>query len=115
MNAMRHAWAFDPWAAWIALELGEEPEFPDRVAAWCCADIFHPGPGQVIAIDGAEWAANHPDTREFQLKVQPGDVISRREGLGQNTGYLLFASASPGARLELYRQLRRQFAIQVRH
>jgi hypothetical protein len=114
MNAMQHAWGFDPWAALLAMELDEDFDFPDRVAAWACVDIFHPGPGRVAALHGAERVRQHPARREFRLKVRPGDSIGRREGAGQDVGHLLFTAASPAARLELLREFREDFAIQMR-
>jgi hypothetical protein len=51
--------------------------------------------------------------REFYLKTRPGDHIIRRESVGQDTGYLLHASESPAARLQLHNELKQQFAIEV--
>lgn len=114
MNAMQYAYAFDPWAAWVAMELGEDFDFPDRVSAYSCVDIFHPGAGQVVAIQGDDLVRRHPATREFRLKIQAGDKISARQGAGQDIGHLLHTSGSPAARLELHGLFRRQFAIEVR-
>jgi len=114
MSAMRYAYAFDPWAAWLAMELGEDFEFPDGVGAYSCVDIFHPGAGQIVAIRGADLVRRHPCTREFRLKVQPGDEISTRQGAGQDIGHLLHTSASPAARLDLHGHFRRHFNIELR-
>lgn len=114
MNAMQHAWGFDPWAALLAMELDEDFDFPTRVAAWAGVDILHPGPGQVAAVHGAERVRRHPALREFRLKVRAGDHIGRREGAGQDLAYLLYTATSPAARLELFGYFRQHFAIEMR-
>jgi biotin carboxylase len=113
MNALRHAWGFDPWAAFVAMELDEPFDFPDSPRAYTAVEVFHPGAGQVTAIKGEALLREHPATREFHLKVSPGDLIRPRLGLGQDTGHLLHASDSPAARLELQNTFRQQFAIEV--
>jgi biotin carboxylase len=113
MNALRHAWGFDPWAAFVAMELDEPFDFPDSPRAYTAVEVFHPGAGQVTAIKGEALLREHPATREFHLKVSPGDLIRPRLGLGQDTGHLLHASDSPAARLELLKTFRQQFGIEI--
>ncbi|MGB5260831.1 MAG: ATP-grasp domain-containing protein [Gammaproteobacteria bacterium] len=113
MNAMQHAWAFNPWAAMVAMELGERFDFPDTATAYACVEIFHPGAGLVTVVRGGDLVRKHASTREFRLKVQPGDSIGKRESAGQDIGYLLHASDSPAARLALYRHFQKHFVIEV--
>jgi len=113
MNALRHAYAFDPWAAFVAMELDEPFDFPDSPGAYVAVEVLHPGAGIVTGITSEARVREHPATREFLLKVGPGDRIRSRTGFGQDTGYLLSACGSPAARLELHRLFRRQFAIEV--
>jgi biotin carboxylase len=113
MNALRHAWGFDPWAAFVAMELDEPFDFPDNLQAYTAVVVFHPGAGRVTAVKGAERLREHPATREFQLKVGPGDCIRPRASIGQDTGHLLYASKSPAARLELLDIFRKQFRIEI--
>jgi biotin carboxylase len=113
MNALHHAYDFDPWAAFIAMELDEPFAFPDNPLAYTAVVVFHPGAGRVTAIKGAELLRNHPATREFHLKVGPGDHIRPRASVGQDTGHLLYASDSPAARLDLLDTFRQQFRIET--
>ena len=113
MNALRHAYAFDPWAAFVAMELDEPFDFPDRPRAYAAVEVLHPGPGVVTGITGEARVRRHPATREFRLKVRPGDRIRPRTGVGQDTGHLLYTGDSPAARLELHHSFRRQFAIEI--
>jgi hypothetical protein len=113
MNAMRHAYGFNPWEAFVAMELDEAFTFPDRPAAYAAVEVLHPGTGTVSSISGESRVREHPATREFQLKIKPGDHIARREGVGQDTGYLLHASTTPAKRLALQNTFRKHFAIEV--
>jgi hypothetical protein len=113
MNAMQHAYAFNPWAAMVAIELGEHFDFPDSIAAYCGVEIFHPGAGKVAAIHGGDLVRQHPATREFRLKIRPGDSISRRESAGQDIGYLLYSCDSAAARLEVYRYFQKHYSIEM--
>ena len=113
MNAIRHAYDFNPWEAFVAMELDEPFDFPDSPRAYTAVEIFHPGAGSVTAIKGESRLREHPATREFRLKIRTGDRITRRESVGQDTGHLLYACASPAARLELHHTLKQRFAIEV--
>ncbi|MBN2864981.1 MAG: ATP-grasp domain-containing protein [Thiotrichales bacterium] len=113
MNAMQYAYGFDPWAAFIAMELGEPFDFPQMPKAYSCVEVLHPGVGHITAIQGQQKVCVHPETREFKLKVKVGDSITKREGTGQDIGHLIFASASPKERMALYQTFKEQFVIVV--
>ena len=113
MNAMQHAYGFNPWQAFVAMELDEPFDFPDTVAAYSCVEVFHPGEGRVTSVQGEDIVRKHPATREFRLKVKPGDSISQRLSAGQDTGYLLHSCESADMRLELNRYFQTHFSIQV--
>jgi biotin carboxylase len=113
MNALRHAWGFNPWEAFLAMELDEPFAFPARPRAYTAVEVLHPGPGTVTAIRGESRLRAHPAMREFRLKIRPGDRVAPRGSVGEDTGYLLHASASPAARLALHATFRRQFAIKI--
>ena len=113
MNAIQHAYGFNPWAAMVAMELGEDFEFPAGVAAYVGAEVLHPGSGQVAAIRGEAQVRAHPAMREFRLKVKVGDVINRRASVGEDVGHLLYGCESAAERDTLYRAFRGVFAIEV--
>jgi biotin carboxylase len=113
MNAIRHAYGFNPWEAFVAMELDEAFVFPDSPLAYTAVEVFHPGPGTVTAIKGESRVRAHPALREFRLKIGPGDRIARRESVGQDTGHLLHASKTPAARLQLHNTLKQQFVIEI--
>lgn len=113
MNAMRHAYGFDPWEAFLAMELDEPFDFPKTPPAYSCVEVLHPGIGQVRAIHNEQQVKNHADMREFKLKVRVGDIVGKRQGAGQDIGYWLHTSKTPVARLALYQQFKSQFAIDI--
>ena len=113
MNALRHAWGFNPWEAFLAMELDEAFAFPARPLAYAAVEVLHPGPGTVTAIQGESLLREHPAIREFRIKIKPGDRIAPRGSVGEDVGHLLHASDSPAARLKLHNAFRRQFAIKI--
>lgn len=113
MNAIWHAYRFNPWEAFVAMELNEDFDFPDSPVAYSCVEVLHPGVGQVVSIHGEEMLKNHKDVKEFRLKMKTGDTISKREGSGQDIGYLLYTGNSPAERLALYDFFKKNFAIEV--
>ena len=113
MNAIQYAYGFNPWEAFVAVELGEPFDFPESPQAYAAVEVLHPGPGTVTTIKGESLVKAHSSIREFHLKARPGDQITRRESVGQDAGYLLHASESPAARMQLHHELEQQFAIQV--
>ena len=54
-----------------------------------------------------------PGIREFRLKVKVGDCLQARAGLGQDTGYIVHASASPAERLILHELIERELIIEL--
>ncbi|MGB5306614.1 MAG: ATP-grasp domain-containing protein [Gammaproteobacteria bacterium] len=113
MDAIHQAYDFNPWEAFVALELDEPFDFPERPAAYTAVEIFHPGAGTVSAVRGESRVRAHPSIREFRLKVRPGDRVMQRTSIGQDCGHLLHTSDSPVTRLQLHNTLGQQFAIEV--
>ena len=113
MNAMQHAYGFDPWQAFVAMELGEDFNFPKSASTYSCVEILHPGEGRISAIRGEHATENHAAMREFKLKVKVGDSVSKREGAGQDIGYLLHSSETSAARLALHHHFKQKFIIKI--
>ena len=113
MNALQHAWDFNPWEAFLAMELGEEFEFPTAPISYAAAEVLHPGAGRVTAVHGKSTVLAEQGVREFRIKVKPGDVIDARSGLGQDAGYVLHASASAQERQRLHDLILKELVIEV--
>ena len=113
MNAMQYAYGFDPWEAFIAMELDEPFTFPSEPKAYSCVEVLHPGVGQITAIHGEQILKNHPAVCEFKLKVKLGDTITKRQGTGQDIGHLIFACKTPQKRMARYNDFKKHFFMVV--
>lgn len=113
MNAMAHAWDFNPWAAFLAMELGEPFDFPEQPSYYAAAEVLYPGEGRVSAVKGKSRILDEQGIREFRLKVKVGEQLQTRGGLGQDTGYIVHASTSPEERLALHELIERELIIEL--
>ena len=113
MNAISHAWDFNPWAAFVAMELGEVFNFPEQVSQFAASEVLYPGAGIVSAVSGKSRVLEEQGVREFRLKVKVGEQLPARTGLGHDTGYVVHASASPEERLTLHELIERELTIEV--
>ncbi len=113
MNAITHAWDFNPWSAFVAMELGEEFIFPEQASQFAASEVLYPGAGIVSAVRGKSRVLDEQGVREFRLKVKVGEQLSARAGLGQDIGYVVHASASPAERLSLHELIERELVIEL--
>lgn len=113
MNALQHAWDFNPWEAFLAMELGEDFQFPERPGRYAAAEVLHPGAGVVVAVHGKNRVLDEEGVREFRIKVKSGDVIDPRKGLGQDAGYLVHTSATPQQRVALHERIAQALSIEL--
>ena len=113
MNAMAHAWDFNPWEAFLAMELDEAFEFPSELSAFAASEVLHPGVGQVVAVRGKSQVLDEQGVREFRLKLKTGQQLNERNTLGQDTGYVVHASATAGQRLALHEFIQSTLKIDI--
>jgi len=113
MNALQHAWDFNPWEAFLAMELGEDFQFPERVQRYAAAEVLHPGAGVVVAVHGKNRVLDEEGVKEFRVKVKCADVIDTRTGLGQDAGYVVHTSATPQERMMLHERIARTLTIEL--
>lgn len=88
LQALRHAWGFDPWQTLLALELGRPVSFPSAPRRTAGVWMLHPGAGEVLEVGGIARALELPGVRRVHLRIAAGDRVARREGVGQDVGYL---------------------------
>ncbi len=113
MNAISHAWDFNPWAAFVAMELGEAFNFPEHASQFAASEVLYPGAGVVSAVRGKSRVLDEQGVREFRLKVKVGELLPARTGFGHDTGYVVHASASPEERLALHELIKRELIIEL--
>jgi biotin carboxylase len=88
MQLIQRAYGFDPWEALLRIELGERPALPRAPRSTAGVWMLHPGEGRVRAVSGAEEAAAVPGVTAVRCRVAAGDRVARREGSGQDIGYI---------------------------
>lgn len=113
MNAITHAWDFNPWAAFVAMELGEAFCFPERPSLYAAAEVLYPGAGLVTAVRGKSRVLNEQGIREFRFRVKVGERLDARVGLAQDIGHIVHASASPEERLALHELIERELIVEL--
>ena len=113
MNAMQHAWDFNPWEAFLAVELGESFAFPSEPVCYAASEVLYPGVGTVVAVRGKSKVLDEQGVREFRIKVKSGDFMDGRNGLGQDAGFVVHASATPQGRLALHERIVESLLIDV--
>jgi len=113
MNAMAHAWGFNPWEAFLAMELGEDFEFPSSLCTFAASEVLHPGVGRVVAVRGKSQVLAEQGVQEFRLKVKSGQQLRERNTLGQDTGYVVHASTTPEEPLALHEFIQSTLIIEL--
>lgn len=114
MDLLQLAWDMDAWDAFVAVELDQPFEFPREPSAHASAWIVHPGAGTVTEVAGVDEARRHPAVHELRLKVQVGDVVPERTGVGQDVGRVLFRAPSRRDLIAGIDEVQRTLRIRVR-
>ena len=89
MELLQLAYGFSPWEALVAVELGHAFRFPERASQTAAALIWHPGPGRVREIRGLDAVRRHPRVQRATLKLEIGDPVAVRSGVGEDVGHAL--------------------------
>lgn len=114
MNLIARAYAFDPWQAWLRLELGEPVSLPAAPICHAAVFLLHPGgAGRLTGITGWDEASTAEGIVEASLHVRPGDLVGERQGSGQESGYLLATGGSRLAALEAVLEARRRLRLEL--
>lgn len=97
MELMQRAYGFDPWASHLAVELGRPLELPTDATRSAGVYFLHPGAGRVARVEGLDEARAVPGVVSVECRVEPGDLVSEREGVGQHVGRVLAETATRDA------------------
>jgi biotin carboxylase len=88
MPLLRRAYGFDPWRVLFSIELGERVDVRWKSRRSAGVFMLHPGEGRVADVRGLESASSLPGVHKLVLRVAPGDRVTRRDGSGQDVGYV---------------------------
>lgn len=90
MELIEGAYGFDPWEAFVNVELGlpvaRLPAGPLRV---CGTLLLHPGEGIVKSVVKPD-KTNYPTLSDATIKVKEGDRVNPRYGVGEDVGHCVF-------------------------
>lgn len=102
MELLGQVYGMDPWKVYAELMLGQRPEIQQAPKAFAAACIFHPGAGELQSRGLYDQLSAVPECLSSRFKMQLGDMIEKREGLGQNIGHLILKTESRERLLELF-------------
>lgn len=95
LELMELAYGFDPWAAWLAAELGGEPALPaGRPRQYAAVRVLHPGAGRVVRVEGLDEARRQAGVVRADLRLRPGLEVAERRGAGQEVGSIVVRARS---------------------
>jgi biotin carboxylase len=113
MELIHQTYGFNPWEAFLAVELGEDFLFPKQPQQYGASCILHPGHGQLIAIRGYEEALRIPSVKKLKIKAKLGDQISTRASVGNDIGYAILTSASSQNLMDNIEEFHRTLRFEV--
>jgi biotin carboxylase len=100
MQLLELAYGFDAWQAFSSVELDLPFEFPSKAKRSAAAIIWHPGPGTLKSVPDVRALRKRPEVKHAKLKVEPGDRVEPRSGVGSDVGYLLLADENTNRLVE---------------
>jgi hypothetical protein len=92
MELIEESYGFDPWLAYIDVHMNRLPTLYTAAEAVSSAVIFHPGEGVLTHRGEFDRLSKLSECVYSHFKASIGDHIEKREGLGQNIGYLILKS-----------------------
>ncbi len=113
MALIRLAYGFDPWQAWLRLELGERPRVPTEARRFAGVRLLYPGAGRVKRVEGVEAARAVPGVIEASVRVKPGAILPPRIGIGQEAGRLIATAGDRASVVEALEAARGLLRIEV--
>jgi len=93
MALIEQAYEVDLWQAWFETELGCPPHLPTQASRSAGVWILHPGQGRVTRLSGHDQALAVEGVKRVSLRVQVGDEVGQRQGVGQEVGHILVCGA----------------------
>jgi predicted ATP-grasp superfamily ATP-dependent carboligase len=111
MNLIEKSYRFDPWEAFVQVELDEIP--PIQCIPQSCVGVYlvHPGEGIVSSIDGIKQIEEIPGVYDSRIKIAPGDMIYDRLSTGEDKGYIFIQAHNREKILQTFEEIGRALKI----
>ncbi|MEZ5064981.1 MAG: ATP-grasp domain-containing protein [bacterium] len=114
MDLLRLAYGFDPWRAFVDVELGRAPECAAAPGGCAAALVLHPGPGTLKRIDGVEDVSAWPEVARLRVRARPGDLVRRRSAVGEDVGHVLVRTPDRPTTLAALDRVERRLHFEMR-
>lgn len=102
MELISLAYGLDAWEGYFQLFLADHAADLVLITAaiaqqFAAVRMLHPGAGTLLRVEGLEAARQVAGAQRVHCRVQPGQLIKARLGVGQEVGYLLATGPSAEA------------------
>lgn len=94
MEALSYAYGQDFWELFLRVELDMFTDINIKQSYFTSSIIVYPESGTIESLEGVDELSDLQSAKKVKIKVKVGDLISRREGLGHDYGYMIFANKS---------------------
>jgi hypothetical protein len=91
METLEHAYQMNFWDKFICVELGLDFGEIPVLKNYTAGTIIHPGVGVVEKIEGISDINKLEGLKKMNFKLSTGDIVKKREGVGEDFGYALFS------------------------
>lgn len=89
MKLLKAAYDFNPWDAFVSVELDKDFTFPNSPVSFAACWVYHPGKGIVKSI---KKDPHLPTLVSHKIKVKVGQKINERLSVGEDVGHSIFIS-----------------------
>jgi len=116
MDLIAGAYGFDPYDALMSIACGRPPELPElpKLRGIAASLIIHPGPGEVVRVEGLGAITALPGVERVRCSLRPGDVLRPRRGVGESKGWVMFLGTDRPSVVRAIRQVQGLLDIELR-
>jgi len=92
MDIMGIAYGEDIWEKFVSIELGFDDIHIGPLQKYTSAIVIHPGEGKIKSIQGLDNIQSLASIEKLKINLKEGQIIPKREGVGQEYGHVILAS-----------------------
>jgi biotin carboxylase len=113
MEALTLSYGINFWDQYVDIELHQKADIDIKLQSYSSSIILHPGEGTVKSIEGIGELEQLESLKKFKLKAQVGDIVSKRDGVGEDLGYILLSNTAQDKLINDINSLESSFRILV--